>query len=119
MISLLPLTAETHHLLNTPLLTRLPVGSENNKLFSRCYYRHQAMLRLLETRHISHAVLDVFEHEPLPVTDPMWSNPNITVLPHISAPTDRNTSIKIAADNIKQYRELKIIPNTVNAQLGY
>jgi glyoxylate/hydroxypyruvate reductase A len=64
-------------------------------------------------------VLDVFEHEPLPVTDPIWSNPNITVLPHISAPTDMSSSIKVAADNIKNYREFLIIPETVNTQLGY
>ena len=119
VISLLPLTAETHHLLNTALLTRLPVGAKIINFSRGAIIDTEALLRLLNTRHISHAVLDVFEHEPLPVTNSMWSNPNITILPHISAPTDKNTSIKIAADNIKQYRKLKIIPNTVNAQLGY
>jgi glyoxylate/hydroxypyruvate reductase A len=119
VISLLPLTAETHHLLNTTLLTRLPVGAKIINFSRGAIIDTQAMLKLLATRHISHAVLDVFEHEPLPFINPIWNNPNITVLPHISAPTDMNTSIEIAAANIQKYRELMIIPNTVNAQLGY
>ncbi len=119
LISLLPLTAETHHLLNAPLLTLLPWGAKIINFSRGAIIDTKAMIELLESRHISHAVLDVFEHEPLPVTDPIWSNPNITVLPHISAPTDMSSSIKVAADNIKNYREFLIIPETVNTQLGY
>lgn len=119
VISLLPLTTETHHLLNTSLLAKLPFGAKIINFSRGAIIDTQAMLALLETRHISHAVLDVFEHEPLAITDPIWSNHNITVLPHISAPTDMATSIKIATDNINKYRESMIIPNTVNAELGY
>ena len=70
-------------------------------------------------RHLSHAVLDVFEKEPLESSDPIWSNTNITVLPHISAPTNISSATKVVAQNIEKYRENNVIPNPVNVSAGY
>ncbi len=119
LISLLPLTSQTYHLLDISLLSLLPIGARVINFSRGAVIDTKAIVQLLDTRHISHAVLDVFEHEPLAKGDPIWSNPNITVLPHISAPSDMNTSIKVASINIKKYRKSKIIPNAVNARLGY
>ena len=119
LISLLPLTSQTHHLLDKTLLSLLPHGAKVINFSRGAVIDIKALVELLETRQISHAVLDVFEHEPLAKTDPIWSNPNITVLPHISAATDMNSSIKVASINIKKYRKLMIVPNAVNAELGY
>ena len=33
---------------------------------------------------ISHAILDVFEKEPLPTDSELWTRPDITLTPHIS-----------------------------------
>ena len=36
---------------------------------------------------LSHAILDVFETEPLPSSSALWHNPNVTITPHLSAVT--------------------------------
>jgi len=119
LIILLPLTPKTYHLLDKTLLSLLPVGAKLINFSRGAVINTEEMIQLLNSKHISHAVLDVFEHEPLETTDPIWSNPNITVLPHISAQTDMNTSIEVASKNIQKYRELMVIPSTVNVELGY
>lgn len=119
LISLLPLTSQTYHLLDMSLLSLLPHGAKVINFSRGAVIDTKALVRLLDDEHLSHAVLDVFEHEPLAKTDPLWNNPNITILPHISAQTDMNSAVKIVSINIKRYRESMIIPSTVNTELGY
>lgn len=47
----------------------------------------ESILHSLESRHISAAVLDVFEEEPLPQTSPLWDHPLVTISPHVSGLT--------------------------------
>lgn len=119
LINLLPLTQYTYHLLNKELLSQLPTGAKLINFSRGAIINTPELLKLLESKHISHAVLDVFEHEPLATNDPIWGNPNITVLPHISAPTNMLSAAKIAAKNISTYRENNVIPNTIDVKQGY
>ncbi|NQY48633.1 MAG: glyoxylate/hydroxypyruvate reductase A [Colwellia sp.] len=119
LINLLPLTPETYHLLGKELLSNLPKGAKLINFSRGAVIDTKALLNLLENGHIAHAVLDVFEHEPLAPTDAIWTNPNITVLPHISAPTNMLSAAKVIAKNILMYRENNVIPNYVDVKQGY
>ncbi|WP_057830335.1 2-hydroxyacid dehydrogenase [Colwellia sp. TT2012] len=119
LINLLPLTPETYHLLDKALLSKLPQGAKLINFSRGAVIDSEALLKLLEIGHIAHAVLDVFEHEPLTPNDAMWGNPNITVLPHISAPTNMHSAAKVIAKNIIRYRENNIMPHAVDVQRGY
>lgn len=119
LINLLPLTKDTYHLLNKELLSQLPIGAKLINFSRGAIINTPELLALLENKHISHAVLDVFEHEPLATNDPIWNNPNITVLPHISAPTNMRSAAKIAAKNISTYRASNVIPNAIDVKQGY
>lgn len=44
-----------------------------------------ALVRALGEGQLAHAFLDVFEVEPLPADSPLWSVPNLHVMPHASA----------------------------------
>jgi glyoxylate/hydroxypyruvate reductase A len=119
LINLLPLTPHTYHLLDEKLLSELPEGAKLINFSRGAVINTEALLKLLDTGHLSHAVLDVFEHEPLTSTDSIWSTPNVTVLPHISAPTNMLTASKVVTKNINQYREKSVIPNYVDVITGY
>ncbi|EPJ52756.1 MAG: D-isomer specific 2-hydroxyacid dehydrogenase [Osedax symbiont Rs2] len=119
LINLLPLTAETKGLLNQQLLSNLPRGAKLINFSRGAVLDHPALLELLDSGQLSHAVLDVFEMEPLPVDNPLWQHSQITVLPHISAPTNMQSAARVVADNINSYRAVDVLPTTVNLAQGY
>jgi glyoxylate/hydroxypyruvate reductase A len=119
LINLLPLTPATHHLIDADLLKNLPKGSRFINFSRAAVVDTKALLALLDESHIAHAVLDVFEQEPLPVESLIWQHSNITVLPHISGPTNINSAAEIVADNITNYRATNIIPDAVDDEQGY
>jgi len=119
LINLLPLTPETKGLLNKPLLSNLPVGAKLINFSRGPVVDYTALLELLDSGKMSHAVLDVFEQEPLTSSSPLWGHPQISILPHISAPTNMLTASQIVADNILQYRANKVLPTTVDLNRGY
>jgi D-2-hydroxyacid dehydrogenase (NADP+) len=44
-----------------------------------------ALVRALSAGALAHAFLDVFAEEPLPADSPLWTTPNLHVMPHASA----------------------------------
>ncbi len=119
LICLLPLTPQTENLLNKNTLKYLPNNASLINFSRGPIVNEQDLLALLESRHLNHAVLDVFNIEPLPEDHPFWRSSQVTVLPHISAPTDVKSASKIVASNIKIFLESGKIPQSVNYKKGY
>lgn len=119
LINLLPLTPNTHHMLNNETLAWLPKGAKLINFSRGAVVNTDDLLACLDSGQIEHAVLDVFEQEPLPLESEVWSHPKITVLPHISAPTNKKTAAKIVADNIHLYRTENKLLESVDIKLGY
>jgi glyoxylate/hydroxypyruvate reductase len=71
--------------------------------------------------HIAHAVLDVFEPEPLPLESRLWNYPTdrVRIFPHVASPTNRNTAIQLIADNYKRSAALQPMENVVDTTAGY
>lgn len=119
LVILLPLTSETTGLINAEKLRHMKAGASLINFGRGPIVETKALVAELDSGHISHAVLDVFDQEPLPANSPLWSHPNITVLPHISAPTNKTTASQIVAANINGFLASGIIPNPVDRATGY
>ena len=119
LINLLPLTPATKHLIDKNLLKQLPKGAKFINFSRGAVVNTNDLLDLLAQGHIAHAVLDVFEQEPLIAESKIWHNPKITVLPHISGPTSMQSAVKIVAQNINDYRSVGVIADSVDQRQGY
>ena len=119
LIVLVPLTEQTRGLLNEKTLALLPEGASIINFARGPVIDDRALLAGLDSGHLKHAVLDVFDIEPLPQDSPMWDHPKITVLPHISARTNYHTASLLAAGNIRRYFDSGDLPEVVDKTQGY
>ena len=119
LINLLPLTRPTKGLLNASLMQQLPRGAALVNLARGAHLVEADLLAALDSGHVSHAVLDVFAHEPLPADHPFWDHPAITVLPHAAAQTDPRSAAEVVAANVRALREGRPLAHLVDRQRGY
>lgn len=119
LVNLLPLTSDTHSLINGSLMDQLPAGASLINFGRGPTLDTDALVRRLDNGALKHAVLDVFDEEPLSQDSPLWRHPSITILPHISAPTTMTTAAKIAADNIVRYLDTGALPELIDRSQGY
>ena len=119
VICILPLTADTRNLLNKNRLAHCKPNAALINFGRGAIVNTADLIAALDHGTLSHAVLDVFDVEPLPTESALWRHEKVTVLPHISAPTHRNSATKVVAGNITRYRATGAVPKTVNRQVGY
>ncbi|MBU3068808.1 glyoxylate/hydroxypyruvate reductase A [Aestuariicella sp. G3-2] len=119
VVNLLPLTPETRHLMDQQRLSACKRGAALINFGRGGTVDDEALLQALDSGQLCHAVLDVFDQEPLPRDHPFWTHPHITLLPHISAPTTVASASRIVADNINRYQQTGELPPTVDRQKGY
>lgn len=119
VVNLLPLTAQTRGVLGHDTFGRMKSGAAVINVGRGGHLVQADLLAALASGQISHAVLDVFETEPLPPDHVFWTHPAITVTPHVAAPTDPvSASARIAA-NIGRFRRGEPVEGLVSPQAGY
>jgi glyoxylate/hydroxypyruvate reductase len=119
VVCLLPLTEQTQYLLNASRFATMKPDASLINFGRGAIVNSSDLIAALDRNMISHAVLDVFDIEPLPSESALWSHEKITVLPHISAPTNRATAARIAEGNVQRFRETGEVPKAVDRRLGY
>ncbi len=119
VVCLLPLTPHTRNLLNARRFTQMKPQAALINFGRGAIVNSADLMAALNANQLSHAVLDVFETEPLPTDNPLWAHEKITVLPHISAPTHKGTASAVVAGNIARFRATGALPKCVDPQIGY
>lgn len=84
LIFALPLTAETHHLMDARRFGLLKQDAVLVNIARGAVVDADAMVAALNSGRLSGAVADVFEQEPLPADSPLWDVENLIVTPHNS-----------------------------------
>ena len=119
LVCLLPLTPQTRGILNGRNLGKL---RNHGCLINVARGGHVVvpdLLQLLDSGHLGHAYLDVFETEPLPAGSPLWSHPGVTITPHAAALTEPRTAIPKIVENIERVRRGEAPRPLVDFASGY
>ena len=119
LVCLLPLTPQTKGLLAKPLLDRMKKGSALVHLARGAQMVTKDVVAALDSGQLRHAYLDVFETEPLPADDPLWTRADVSITPHIGALTEPRTALEVVAENVERVRRGEPPLHVVNFSAGY
>ncbi|MCY4607149.1 MAG: D-2-hydroxyacid dehydrogenase [bacterium] len=117
-----PATPETVGLIDRNRLKALKPGAGLINIGRAATVDYDAVVELLVSGHLSGAILDVFDPEPLQADSPLWTTPNLMVMPHISADdgeTYVETTLSIFFDNMRRFMAGEGLRNIVRPELGY
>ncbi len=117
-----PLTDATRGLMDRRRLALLPKGAGVANIGRGELLDQDALCDMLDSGHLSGAVLDVFSPEPVPPGHRIWTTPNLIVSPHTAAddPATYNAvSLDLFLDNLRAWREGRPLPNRFDIARGY
>jgi phosphoglycerate dehydrogenase-like enzyme len=121
LVSTLPLTADTRHLIAGPEFGAMSRRPFLVNIGHGATIDHEALLRALRSQQIAGAGLDVTEPEPLPSEHPLWREPNVIITPHYSGafPGYEDAVTDIFVANLQRYLRGEPLRNLVDKTAGY
>lgn len=122
IISMLPSTAETKYLLKEEHFVAMKSSAMFMNFGRGNVVEEKVLVKALKNGQIEHAVLDVYEVEPLPATSELWDLSNVTLSPHFSSHSSRyvERSLEIFKPSLSMWLDgKKTLPNEINLRRGY
>jgi glyoxylate/hydroxypyruvate reductase A len=119
LICLLPLTADTHGMVDAAMLASLPEQAYFINMARGRVANTDDLTAALESGRLKGAFLDVTEPEPLPPEHALWRMPNVRITPHNSGNTNADTAADQVAENIRRALNDEPLLNVVERGRGY
>ena len=119
LVLTLPLTNDTYHIITRDILLSLKPKACLVNVGRGALINEDDLISVMESGHLSSAVLDVFEIEPLPKEHAFYRLPNVYVTSHLSGPSTAEGVGKFFSENIKRFINGQPLLGLVDRALGY
>ena len=123
LIMSLPGTPETVHILNEKRIRSLPENAYLVNVGRGSAIDQKALERCMREGHLAGAALDVFETEPIPPEDTIWSCPRLHITPHcsgnITLSHTRRFIVEMFLRDLENYAAGRPPEALVDRKLGY
>jgi phosphoglycerate dehydrogenase-like enzyme len=116
-----PLTSETRYMVSDAEFEAMKPSAVVINVGRGPVIDQAALVRALAARKIRGAGLDVFEQEPIPAGDPIWSLDNVLISPHTADHTATwlNRAMQFFLEQYERFCKGQPLENVVNKRLGY
>lgn len=118
----LPSTNETYRMINDVAFAAMKEGCGFVNISRGRIVDSDALIENLKNGHLSGAVLDVFEQEPLSADSPLWDTPNLVMSPHMGCDDEDNyihRTFDIFFSNLRRFIAMETLENVVDRVKGY
>ncbi|WP_427015382.1 C-terminal binding protein [Pseudarthrobacter sp. P1] len=97
-----PLTEDTHHLINAETLRSMRPGSYLVNVSRGQLVDNEALRDAIDAGHLRGAALDVLDVEPAPADHPLMGHPRILITPHVGFLSEHTLAeyIRVQAQNV-------------------
>lgn len=119
LVCLLPLTAETRHILNSATFAAMPKGARLLNAARGGHLQQDDLLAALDSGQLAAAVLDVTDPEPLPAGHPFYTHSAILMTPHVAGITRTDTAVQSLIDNLDRLLKGEPFVGEVDLGRGY
>ncbi|QJQ95808.1 MULTISPECIES: glyoxylate/hydroxypyruvate reductase A [Halomonadaceae] len=117
LVTLLPDTRETRHIVNAETLALLPDGASLINPGRGTLIDEPALLEALGSR-LRGAILDAFPEEPLPKSSALWTHPRVRITPHMAGPTSMSEALDQVAETLRAWQAGETVAS-VDREAGY
>ena len=119
LVNMLPLNVHTKGILNEDLMSQLPEGAYLMNCGRGAHLVTKDLIRAVNRGHLRGALLDVFNVEPLPSSDPLWTTKGIFITPHVASDASKPEIIHQLVSNAMKLAAGQTLNNQINQVLGY
>jgi glyoxylate/hydroxypyruvate reductase A len=119
LVNLLPLSPATKGILNKDLFNKMPEGGYIINVGRGGHLISGDLIDAIDSGHLRGALLDVFDQEPLPATDPLWTTKGVIITPHLASDASLPTIIEQVADNVLSFVSKGELNNQIDLVRGY
>ena len=119
VVNALPLTAQTEGLLDAAALAAMPRGAYLINIARGQHLVEADLIAAVRSGHLAGAALDVQMIEPMLADDPLWTEPGITITPHIAGQSSPDMVASQFIAGLRCLQRGSPLPNAVDRSLGY
>ncbi len=119
IVNVLPKTKDTDNLINKHILSCMKKTAIFINIGRGNAVNEQDLIQAVNEKRIAKAVLDVFNEEPLPKENPLWSTENVYITPHFAGYFSSDKILEIFAENYDRFIKNKDLLYKVNIKKGY